>query len=88
MRRDLAQEAANIIAGARNDSYGSAAINLARIAKLWGAYLGAEITASDVGKMMTLLKISRSRHKYDTDNYLDGIAYLLLAEELDHGTAD
>lgn len=88
MNKNLAQEAANIIAGARNDSYGSAAVNLGRIAKLWGAYLGAEITASDVGKMMTLLKISRSRHRYDRDNYLDGISYLLLAEELDHGSAD
>ena len=84
----IVEEALHIISHSRNDSYGSAAVNLGRIAKLWGAYLGAEITASDVGKMMTLVKVSRSRNRYERDNYVDGIAYLLLAEELDNGRPD
>ena len=45
----IVEEALHIISHSRNDSYGSAAVNLGRIAKLWGAYLGAEITVYGTG---------------------------------------
>ena len=88
MRDSVAREAVDAVAGARNDSYGDPSVNLTRIAKMWGAYLDCDITASDVAKMMTIVKLSRSRHRYTRDNYVDGVAYLLLAEETDHGRTD
>lgn len=84
----MAEEANEIIQGDRNDSYGDPRINLGRIALFWSAYVGVNITASDVAKMMTLVKISRTKHTYVRDNYLDGVAYLLLAEELEHAHTD
>jgi hypothetical protein len=32
--------------------------------------------------MMVLLKVSRSRHTYSRDNYVDQVAYTLIAERL------
>lgn len=67
----------------RSRTHGKPEDTLERIARLWSAYLGTEITAAQCASMMALLKIARSRHAYDRDHYLDGIAYLLLAESLD-----
>lgn len=57
--------------------------NLQRIAALWSAYMGVEMTASDVAKMMVLHKLSRSRAGAVRDHYVDAIGYLLMAEAAD-----
>lgn len=79
----IASEAVELVHGDRQDSYGSPRDNLGRIAGMWSAYLGADVSAHDVANMMTLLKVARARHAYKRDNYVDGIAYLLLGESLD-----
>ena len=66
----------------RNRTHGNPVDTLGRIAGLWSSFLGIEITASQCASMMALLKIARSRHAYDRDHYLDGVAYLMLAEGL------
>lgn len=67
----------------RAASYGSGEENLRRIAALWTAYVGAEISPHDVCWMMVLLKSSRSKiDPENLDNYLDGGGYLELAERL------
>ena len=67
----------------RGKSYGSGEANLTRIAALWSAYTGTQLTAHDVCWMMLLLKASRSKQDpANTDNYLDGHGYLQLAERL------
>ena len=54
----------------------------------WSEYLGAEITPSDVGIMMALMKIARiSSGHYKEDNYVDVVNYLLFAAELNEAAA-
>lgn len=78
----LLSEATATVMGARQDSYGSPETNLGRIAALWGAYLGRDITAADVALMMGLVKISRLKNGYQRDSYVDLIGYAALAESL------
>jgi len=66
----------------RSRTHGDPEATLNRIAGMWSAYLGIPVTAAQVASMMALLKIARSGHAYDRDHYLDGIAYLMLAEGL------
>lgn len=69
----------------RATQYGSAKESFTRIAKLWSAYTGYEITAVQVAQMMVLLKINRSITAKDEtlkDSFIDARNYLTLAEEL------
>lgn len=80
----LAVEAIRLIDGDRAQTYGppnGPNGNLTRIAVLWSGYLGQTITAEDVAWMMVLTKASRARSSFRRDNYVDAIAYTLLAEQ-------
>lgn len=84
----VAEEAVRLVGGDRNDQYGTPEENLGRIARLWSAYTGADISAADVSMMMVLTKVSRSRRSYLRDTSVDGVAYLLMYDSLargDHG---
>jgi hypothetical protein len=84
--RSIADEAGKLVGGERNDQYGPPEVALLRIAGLWSGYLGFRINASDVAKMMMLLKLARTMDgKYKRDSFVDGVAYLLIAEGLDNG---
>lgn len=76
----LASEAVATMMGPRMTTHGDPRVTLGRIAGMWSAYIGAEITAADVAQMMVLVKIARTRGGYDRDHFLDAIAYTLLAE--------
>jgi hypothetical protein len=76
----ILSQAAALVNGDRQESYGSPEDNLWRIAGMWSAYLDAEVTAEDVAVMMSLVKISRMKNKYKKDNSVDGVGYLLLAD--------
>ncbi|SIJ64832.1 DUF6378 domain-containing protein [Mycobacteroides abscessus] len=56
------------------------------IAKRWTIELddrlSAPVTALDVARMMTQLKMSRSRSTYHRDSYVDGAGYLGLTDRL------
>ena len=69
----------------RELEYGKASVSFARIAGLWSAYLGVNIKAEDVGMMMTLLKVSRSKtvkgHHFK-DSCQDARNYLTLSENI------
>ena len=88
MDRSITDEACRLLNGDRDDDYGPPEIGLGRIAGLWSGYLGVSVTASDVGRMMLLLKVARMKHKYKRDSFVDGVAYLLICEELDRGCSD
>lgn len=65
--------------------YGTPAENHARIAALWSAYLGTEITASQVAWCMVLVKCSRSvSSPTNSDHYVDAKGYIDIAEECVH----
>ena len=72
-------EAKRIVSGSRNDDYGTPERNHARIAQMWSAYLGVEVTPRDVCAMMVLVKVSRDRNAAKRDNAVDiaGYAYLM-----------
>ena len=78
----VAVDAINLVEGDRNDSYGPPEVNLGRIAGMWSAYLGHEITAEDVSLMMVLTKISRSKTGYARDTSVDGVAYFLIYDSM------
>ena len=55
---DMLIQAANIVKQ-RGNNYGKPAENFDRIARLWSAYLGREVSRQDVGMLMSLVKIAR-----------------------------
>ena len=82
-RSQLLQDADELINGDRHQNYGDASENFARIATLWGSYLGHDIKLHDVGVMMALLKISRiSYDQTAKDSFVDALGYIALAGEL------
>jgi len=83
MKRDeVLQTAEGLICGDRQEAYGDAAQSHQRIADLWAAYLGAEVSAVDVAAMMVLLKVSRSKGSERDDNFIDICGYAALAGEM------
>lgn len=66
----------------RAEHYGDPRPNMERIAGMWSAYLGTDVTAHDVAQMMVLVKISRSKVSAHDDNYTDQIGYSEIAKAL------
>lgn len=67
---------ADLAHGDRHDDYGHPAESFTRIAALWSALLGTDITARDVGLMMVLFKVSREKGKPKADNLTDIEGYV------------
>ena len=86
-REDVLRTAGELITGDRQATYGSAKDSHARIAGMWSAYLGVDVTEVDVAAMMVLLKVSRSRASDHSDNWVDVCGYAAIAGELEarHG---
>tara|TARA_R100001198_G_C5168389_1_gene170343 strand:+ start:327 stop:644 length:318 start_codon:yes stop_codon:yes gene_type:complete len=62
--------------GERNDHYGTPLENFERIAKLWSCHLEHHISVYDVGVMLMLLKIARSKHdSLHEDTWIDIAGY-------------
>jgi len=83
---DLLHHAAELINGQRAKDYGEPQQSFENIAKMWSTYLHQEITVTDVGMMMILLKVSRNRRGIDKqDNFVDicGYAALVGSESFD-----
>lgn len=84
----IVQEGKEIVSGDRQEDYGDMSESFNRIAGLWSAYLGVEINALDVAKMMILLKVSRAKHNNHRDSYVDIVGYVECADQLlgkEHG---
>jgi hypothetical protein len=87
----ILEEAANIIYGDREKTYGHPSKNLECIADLWHTYLinkgdSTRINAKDVAVMMALLKIARlANNPNHHDSLVDGVGYLALFERCHEG---
>lgn len=82
-RAEILQAARVCVSGRREDDYGRPEDNFVRIAKLWNAYLGDNVTdAKDVAMMMALLKIARIRSGGTDDCYVDLAGYAACAGEI------
>lgn len=80
--KTLCDEAVNIVTGARQKAYDKPESNFARIALAWEAITDRAYTASEVALMFVALKIVRESHQHQRDNIVDGIGYLLCADEV------
>ena len=70
----------------REEEYGSPENSFGLIADLWQVYLGVPISLSDVGMMMTLLKIARIKGgTFKEDSFVDACGYIACAAELAKG---
>lgn len=85
----IADEAKNIVAGARRAAYGKPEQNFERIARLWQAYFAntgrelANITAKDVSPLMRLMKEARLCETPDhRDSFVDLVGYTLTGAEV------
>ena len=81
-KADMLENQAKEVLEERAKEYGDANVSFGRIANMWSAYTGVEITAKNVAMMMVLLKVSRSVGRDDQDDLIDGVNYLKLASEL------
>lgn len=84
---DLIEKAAELVGGDRATTHGDKHRNFANIAALWNAYLqpkqGALISPSDVGIMMTLLKIARTQSgSINLDDFVDAVGYIACSGEI------
>jgi hypothetical protein len=78
----ILEEAEKLVGGDRQQDYGDTQQSFNRIAKLWSAYKGVEITAQDVGFMMILLKVSRGASGTKRDTIVDIAGYARCLEML------
>lgn len=82
-RLEILSKAEKCVCGQREQDYGIPEDNFSRIAKLWNAYLGDNVTdAKDVSMMMALLKIARIRSGGTDDCYVDLAGYAACAGEI------
>ncbi len=79
----ILERAQEIIYGDRNDSYGPFEVEARKLADMWSAYLGFQLSPEDVPAMMVLLKLSRlSNDNTHTDSWLDIAGYAGCAGKL------
>jgi len=84
---DLIMKAGELVGGARAETHGDKHRNFQHIANYWNAHLatknGAPLTAEDVGLMMALLKIARTKcGQHNDDDAIDAIGYIACAGEI------
>lgn len=76
---ELLKHTEQLINGERAKDYGEPHQSFEKIAKFWSTYLHHEITVTDVGIMMILLKVARNgRGKNKPDNFVDICGYASL----------
>lgn len=73
----IAQEAMDIVSGARQQTYGHPSKNFQDTARLWSVVLGIEVTPQQVALCMVHLKLAREVFSPKRDNLVDAIGYLL-----------
>lgn len=82
-REAVLLDAAEIVSGAREETYGGPEDSFGRIAAYWTTCLGHEVTAVDVAKMMLLLKVARLDKASDHyDSWVDAAGYAACGAEI------
>ena len=82
-RETILRTAEELINGDRHEEYGPALEQHSRIAALWSAYLGHDISPVDVAMMMILLKASRIKVGGSVgDSFVDICGYSAIGAEM------
>lgn len=88
-RSKILDTAKEYVTNDRAATHGDARRNFGLIAAYWSAHLNANVSASDVAVMMTLLKLARLKSNVgNLDNWIDGCGFLALGGEIAAGDAD
>ena len=83
-RSEVLAAANRIVNGEREEQYNSPEQSFSKIAALWSAYLGAEISAVDVASMMALMKLARVKTgSGKADNWIDLAGYAACGGEIE-----
>lgn len=83
VRGDILREATSLTEGDRNKDYGDPYDTFLRIAEIFKAISGHELSAKDVAYFNLAQKIARTEESpQKLDNYIDGAAYLAIAGEI------
>jgi hypothetical protein len=81
-QRDAATDARALVYGDRQKDYGPPERNLQKIGVVWGALLDKEpLSPRLVAVMLAAMKTVRASGRDNRDDLIDGIGYLLLADE-------
>lgn len=76
-RSDLLAEAAALVDGDRNTTYGPPSADFARVAVMWSVLFGRDFSPHEVAMAMTCIKLSRLVHSpQKRDSWVDGAGYL------------
>jgi hypothetical protein len=87
-RSEILDTAKGYVTQDRAAQHGDAERNFSLIATYWSAHLDADVSASDVAVMMTLLKLARIKANPDImDSWIDGCGYLACGAEIVSGDA-
>ena len=78
----ILEEAARVVDGPREKSYGPPNRSFERIAALWSQVLDIKVTPQQVGLCMVLLKVSRECNRHQRDNLVDIAGYARAMEKL------
>ena len=83
-RKEILDRALACVCGDREQDYGSPENNFRTIADMWSAFMGIEITPTEVAAMMALLKIARVASGHSkADNWIDLAGYAACGGELE-----
>lgn len=88
VRRQLLEEAADLIDGDRNHTYGSPTENFKNIAEMWNVRFkhmladSKKFSASDVADAMIIVKVARGIAQKTHDTYADIAGYAGCGEEI------
>jgi hypothetical protein len=77
---DIFDEAAALMGGDRQESYGDCVDNHRRIALIFSGILGIEVSAHQAALLMEGVKLAREAHRPKRDNRVDGAAYWRIAD--------
>lgn len=77
----ILEDAAQVV-NERQVSYGTREDNFGRIAAMWSAILGCEVSAKDVALCMIALKVARLKWGYTRDGAVDICGYAQCLEDL------
>lgn len=82
-RSEILDTAKEIVTKDRQATHGNAEDNFEIIRKLWGAYLGIELTRENVAVMQILLKAARTKsNSQHVDNWVDIAGYAACGGEI------
>lgn len=81
----VAQEAAQLVAGPRQHTYGNPYSNWKRTADIWSVVLGFPVSPRQAALCMIGTKLAREVHRRQRDNLVDIAGYAAVVELIDKG---